>query len=257
MIEAIFFDIDGTLISFETHKMTEALQNALVKLKENGIKLFIATGRHISEMNELEKYPYFDGYITLNGCYCYNENGPYFTSPISEKDKLTAIKLASKKIVPIALIDDSTMTVNYRNDYVIRAATMANVPIPEIQDPNVYLNREVYQLVLYCPAHEDEVILSQMDSLTASRWHPDFIDVTPKHIAKHIGIQETCRIYHLNIENCMAFGDGGNDIDMLKSVGYGIAMGNSSESVKQAAKETTLSCEEDGIIHTLKKYNLI
>lgn len=257
MIEAIFFDIDGTLISFETHQMTEALQNALVKLKENGIKLFIATGRHISEMNELKKYPYFDGYITLNGCYCYNENGTYFTCPIDEKDKLTAIEIASQMTTPIALIDDTSMTVNYRNDYVTRAASLANVPIPQIQDPHSYLNREIYQLVLYCPPHEDETILSQMPSLTAERWHPDFVDVTPKHISKHIGIQETCRIYQLNIENCMAFGDGGNDIDMLKIVGYGVAMGNSNEEVKKAAKETTLSCEEDGIIHTLKKYHLI
>ena len=40
--------------------------------------------------------------------------------------------------------------------------------------------------VSYICRTKDEAILSQMDSLTASRWHPDFIDVTPKHIAKHI-----------------------------------------------------------------------
>ena len=85
MIEAIFFDIDGTLLSFKTHKMTERLQKALIEARKNGIKLFIATGRHVSEMEELEQYPYFDGNITLNGGYCVNKNGVYYKENIIKK----------------------------------------------------------------------------------------------------------------------------------------------------------------------------
>ncbi len=45
MIKAIFFDIDGTLVSFKTHKIPESTIQALHTLKAKGIKLFIATGR--------------------------------------------------------------------------------------------------------------------------------------------------------------------------------------------------------------------
>ena len=45
MVKAIFFDIDGTLVSFKNHQIPKSTFDALYKLKEKGIKLFIATGR--------------------------------------------------------------------------------------------------------------------------------------------------------------------------------------------------------------------
>ena len=55
----------------------------------------------------------------------------------------------------------------------------------------------------------------------------------------------------------MAFGDGGNDIDMLKHVGYGVAMGNAADDVKQAADYVTTEIDNDGIAHALKHFGLI
>lgn len=45
MIKAVFFDIDGTLVSFKTHKLPDSTVRALDLLREKGIKVFIATGR--------------------------------------------------------------------------------------------------------------------------------------------------------------------------------------------------------------------
>ena len=45
MVKAIFFDIDGTLVSFQTHTVPESTREALRLLREKGIKVFIATGR--------------------------------------------------------------------------------------------------------------------------------------------------------------------------------------------------------------------
>ena len=67
MTKAIFFDIDGTLLSFQTHTMSPATLSALHKLRENGILLFLSTGRHRSMIQPvLDLFP-FDGCITLNG----------------------------------------------------------------------------------------------------------------------------------------------------------------------------------------------
>jgi HAD superfamily hydrolase (TIGR01484 family) len=60
MVKAIFFDIDGTLVSFETHKIPASTQEALKALRDKGIKIFIATGRPqclINNLSDLE----FDG----------------------------------------------------------------------------------------------------------------------------------------------------------------------------------------------------
>ena len=65
MIKAIFFDIDGTLLSHRTRTIPQSTQIALKRLRERGIYTFIATGRHISEMKDLPLDNLeFDGYIT-------------------------------------------------------------------------------------------------------------------------------------------------------------------------------------------------
>lgn len=257
MIEAIFFDIDGTLLSFETHKMTQRLQDALIEVRKKGIKLFIATGRHVSEMEELEQYPYFDGYITLNGGYCFNDQGVYYKQPICDIDAKKAIELASEHGYCIAFVNEHEMTINYHNERLYQIIQQANIPAATISDPKLQADKDIYMLVLYTDPDEDEIILSQLPSLTATRWHPSFLDVTPNHISKKQGVLETCRIHGFNPANCMAFGDAANDIEMLSCVGVGIAMGNADDEVKQIARETTLSCEEDGIVHSLIKHGLI
>ena len=77
MIKAIFFDIDGTLVSFKTHKIPESTIQALHTLKAKGIKLFIATGRPPYDLKFLidEFGDLFTGYITFNGQYCYDSTG--------------------------------------------------------------------------------------------------------------------------------------------------------------------------------------
>ena len=53
MIKAVFFDIDGTLVSFKTHKLPDSTVRALDLLREKGIKVFIATGRQLQSINNL------------------------------------------------------------------------------------------------------------------------------------------------------------------------------------------------------------
>jgi len=55
----------------------------------------------------------------------------------------------------------------------------------------------------------------------------------------------------------MAFGDGGNDIDMLKHAGIGIAMENARDDVKEIADFITTSVDDDGITNALKHYNVL
>ena len=68
MIKAAFFDIDGTLVSFNTHKIPDSSLDALKRLREAGVRLFIASGRHRASMDKIEPYAdLFDGYVMVNG----------------------------------------------------------------------------------------------------------------------------------------------------------------------------------------------
>ncbi len=55
----------------------------------------------------------------------------------------------------------------------------------------------------------------------------------------------------------MAFGDGGNDIDMLRFAGVGVAMGNAGEEVRQAADYVTDDVDHDGIQNALRRFGVI
>ena len=76
MIKAIFFDIDGTLVSFKTHCISPAVLSGLRRLQAKGIKLFIATGRHRESIGPAADVFPFDGFITVNGQYCFSGDPP-------------------------------------------------------------------------------------------------------------------------------------------------------------------------------------
>ena len=66
MIKAAFFDIDGTLVSFNTHIISPSTVEAIHELRQKGVKVFIATGRHPLWINNLADLE-IDGYVSLNG----------------------------------------------------------------------------------------------------------------------------------------------------------------------------------------------
>ena len=70
-------------------------------------------------------------------------------------------------------------------------------------------------------------------------------------------MEKILEYFHLNKENAIAFGDGTNDIEMLATVGTGIAMGNATEDVKEMADDICGDVAEDGIYHYCKAHGLI
>ncbi|WP_291255249.1 HAD hydrolase family protein [Fusobacterium sp.] len=73
MIKAVFFDIDGTLVSFETHRVPESTLNSIKELQAKGIKVFVATGRHPSILSEGNNVKEIADYVTSS----VDEDGVY------------------------------------------------------------------------------------------------------------------------------------------------------------------------------------
>ncbi|ASV67413.1 hypothetical protein CKF48_08780 [Cytobacillus kochii] len=70
-------------------------------------------------------------------------------------------------------------------------------------------------------------------------------------------MKEVLAYFNVYPHEAIAFGDGDNDIDMVKLVGLGIAMGNGSQGVKTAADYVTSRASEGGIYEALKKFNIL
>ena len=73
-IKAVFFDIDGTLVSFKTHRIPQSTLDAVAALRSRGIKVYIATGRPVPFIDNLGELEY-DGMITVTGAHCFTRGG--------------------------------------------------------------------------------------------------------------------------------------------------------------------------------------
>ncbi|GAA0736611.1 Cof-type HAD-IIB family hydrolase [Clostridium oceanicum] len=257
MVRAIFFDIDGTLLSFRTHKMAKSTIEALNTLRDKGIKLFVATGRHKSEATILDKYFSFDGYVTLNGQYCFDSEKIIYKKSINKKDIEKVVEQTKKKLYSCYFVDENELFVSHINDEVKSICDLVNVNIPKVCDSSIALDKDIYQLVVFLKKENENILFDATKELDGTRWHDAFMDVVPKGGSKKVGINKLLNHYKISSDEIMAFGDGGNDIPMLELAGIGVAMGNAKDEVKNIADYTTTDVDNDGIMNALKYFKVI
>ena len=158
---------------------------------------------------------------------------------------------------PCSFLEENKEYLNYIDASVEKRYNRLNLKLPEVYDLSRAGENEVFQLWLSLPEEQEYEILRDMPEIIGARWHPDFIDIMPADGGKHIGMQKTLEYFGIKREECMAIGDGENDITMLKFAGTGVAMGNADEQVKSAADYVTSSVDEDGIWNTLMHFGII
>lgn len=260
MIKAAFFDIDGTLVSFRTHNISKSSVEAIKKLKNKGIKVFIATGRLLSQIDNLGGLK-FDGYISVNGGHCINSEGKeIFKSTVPKEDLYSMIKyLKDKENFPCSLMLKEGTVINHINERVIKLAEMVDLPLPEVVDLNKIIDFEdVFQVNIYVDERKEEELMKEVFvNCISSRWNELFADINVKGNSKEIGIDKLLEYYNLDIKETIVFGDGGNDVGMIKHAGLGVAMGNAVLEAKEAADYITDSVDNDGVYKALKHFNII
>ena len=258
MIKAVFFDIDGTLVSFKTHEVPQSTIEALDLLRKKGIKVFIATGRHYTSINNLGDLK-FDGYVTLNGGYCFaGEDKVIYKHSIPDRDIEALIRyMETEESFPCAFVQEKEIFMNYKDETVEEIFNMLNFPEPPIRPMDEIRGKTAYQLVSFFTAEQEKKIMTILSNCESTRWNPLFTDVVPAGSSKRVGIDKMLEYFKIPLKECMAFGDGGNDIAMLQHAGIGVAMGNADDDVKQYADYVTDSVDEDGIFKALKFHNII
>ena len=115
MIKVLLLDVDGTLLSFETHKVSQSSIDALKKVHDSGIKIVIATGRAASDLHEIDAVPY-DGVIALNGAECVLRDGSVIRKvAIPAQDFRKSMELAREFDFAVALELNEGVFVNRLN----------------------------------------------------------------------------------------------------------------------------------------------
>lgn len=261
-IKAIFFDIDGTLRDFQTGRIPDSAKEALLEARKAGLLLFIATGRHkleIEEENLLEGMP-FDGYVTLNGQYCYCGDRVIYDLPIDPGEVQRTLTLLEEEPFPCMFMEADCMYINLVNHVVEKVQQDIGTRIPQILNVERARNQRIYQIIPYVPFDMEQKLKKHLLSCEFIRWHDEMgCDVIPAGGSKWKGIIKMAEHYGFTAHEMAAIGDGKNDISMLTGAGLGIAMGNASNVVKDAAGYVTDSIEADGLrkaVFHILDYNL-
>ena len=282
---ALFFDIDGTLVSFKTHEIPPSTIFALTQAKANGHKVFISTGRPpliITNLGAIEHL--IDGYVTINGALCFvgqgcdlvGEDASGLTSSerkqarpkvnkvisckdIPREDVLTVVKDAKEKGYGLFVVGEKDVAVLDPQGEVDRIfrGEIAVENLNQAKPLEVVLEQRVLQLTpFFTEAYEPDLMM-RIPGCTSGRWHPAFTDITAKGADKGEGIRTLATHFGLDPQYTIAFGDGGNDSSMIKAAGIGVAMGNALESLKKEADYTTTSVDDDGVLNALRHFGLV
>lgn len=258
MIKAAFFDIDGTLLSHRTNTVPESAKMALRALREKGVLVFLATGRQLPVLKLLTPLQGIvtDGSITLNGQYCCNEKGLIYAQPIHREDIARLLAHLEKTPLACGFVEEKELYVNFHNQVVERVHAAIHTPMPPLGDLKRGYDRDIYQVIVY-GSQADIDGLPLLPHTKMTRWNDGGVDMLPATGGKAVGIEKVLEYYGIAKEETIAFGDGENDIDMLRAVGIGVAMGNAGDSVKAESDYVTDSVDDDGILHALQHFHIL
>ena len=257
---ALFFDIDGTLVSFKTHQIPPSTIQALTQAKANGHKVFIATGRPpliITNLGAIEHL--IDGYVTINGALCFIGEEIVRCKEIAPKYAQLAVEDAQEKDYGLIVIGENDVAVldpNGEVDRIFRQELAVN-NLNEAKPLDLVLRQRILQLTAFFTEDYETRLMPRIPGCISGRWHPAFTDITAQGADKGKGILAMAAHLGLDPQYTMAFGDGGNDTAMVKAAGVGVAMGNALDSLKQVADYTTTSVDDDGILNALRHFHLI
>lgn len=255
MIKAIFFDIDGTLLSYNTHRVLDSTIEAFDALRSKGIKTIISSGRPLMLIPQMPIS--FDGYITVNGGYCFVGDKILLNNAIDKDDCRKWLQYVQQNGLTTMCFTRDDMFINKIDEVAQRLRDQLDFEMPPLRSLDELSNREVYQFIAIQPAEKDSEAMEHLSHCRMPRWHPLFTDVIPDNSSKAVGIKAMLDHFGIDRTETMAFGDGANDIEMLEYVGIGVAMGNASDLVKAHADHVTDTSDNDGIAKALQQLQII
>lgn len=263
MKKLFFFDIDGTLIECDKgiYEIEGSTKDALDQLKHVGHDVFLATGRcKCFIVDGVMKYP-FSGYVTCNGsCVEYDGKIVYKKVIPTEAIQKTHDFCVQRNLAYYFENNDSIFVLNKKNPKHIEFKNKWGMKDCIIIDQFDIQDIETYIGMIVLNSKEDiEPMYELLSPYFDIQQHQKGLsfDLTLKGESKAKGIRILTHTINFQMEQTVAFGDGRNDIEMLKEAGLGIAMGNAAKETKAVSNYVTDDVDKDGIMKALKHFSFI
>ena len=267
----LFFDIDGTLISPDHFTLSPRNRRALERAQAAGVKLCVSSGRCLGILPQEVLDFGFDYAVTSNGAAVRDLRADkrLFTMGLTAEEARAAYAVMREKGDFLEwFVDDGILLT--RAHYARREQRetppwhqryFSRVDSPVVERMEDFFDDgapglEKINLVCYPPAiiTEFREKLERMDRFTlSSSLGGRSMEVNAPGCTKGAAIRRLCGLLGVDLADVAAFGDSENDIEMLRTVGCGVAMGNALDSVKAAARQVADRYDRDGVAQFIEQ----
>ncbi len=265
-MSTLFFDIDNTLLSHKTFTIPESALCGLRKAKQNGHRLFIASGRCYDATRLYMDPEIFDGAVTSSGSCGWLKEELLFEHHFKAEDVRTLVRACDDYGIGLSLHSPrhSFMTEWGIRTFVNRThRTKKMLDDMGVRNYSPETETDYCKMDLFFDGKDGEPVIAMVPqgiticrTLTVTR-EVNGCELTPGAITKAAGAMELLGKIGADPSDTYAFGDSENDIEILQAMHTGVAMGNSSREALEAADYVCPDIEEDGIYRALEHFGLI
>lgn len=250
----IFFDIDGTLATGT--KVPPSAAAAVRRTRDAGNLVFICTGRPRAYAQRTFG-AYADGFVCCNGRLAVRGGKRVIARAITRNEMATIRPILDRFSAGYAFFGEDALY--YGGNQAYRSLCEGvHGPCADL-DEALAAGTDLFSYdIFFANADERDAIAEALDGISLVNPHGPHpsADVTVAGYGKGDACRDVCDALGIAHEDSYAFGDGINDISMLRAVGHGVAMGNALPEVKAVAEYVTTGIDDDGVANGLAHYGL-
>ena len=258
--KALFFDVDGTLLSEKSRTVPESAVKAISQARKNGHLVFINSGRTYCLLGSIEQMVEADGYLCGCGTQVMIEGKTVFSKQISrERGNQIKKDLLSHNLDGCL---EAKEAIYFRKEH---------SRFPQLEQ----IRKNVREQAVECDWLEREIDFDKMcvyaDELSDKdgffkTMEEDFeiidrggqlYEIIPKGYSKATAVQCVLDYYQMPLEDAYVFGDSTNDLAMFQYAKNAVLMGEHSKELEPYATFVTKKVEEDGIAYAMEQLGLI
>ncbi len=256
----VFFDIDGTLLPYGQNVINDNVIKAIEEIKNENTEVFICTGRCRDQAKTYIEQLKTTSFICSNGQDVVYQGQQLYKNSFSNEKKEKLLSIFNEHKVHWGYETQERIYLPNQESANLLLDALNEYGILDVQVSEEKIKHDVFQFWVF--GHK--TLVNQVEQVITNhgfhslKWNDTSLEILPgaENKAKGIDLLKTKIEADGKKVTTFAFGDGVNDIEMLKYVDKSVAMGNAKDIVKEAANYVSTDCSEDGIEKGLETIGL-